>query len=77
MGNRHTGAGEVSILESVDRDEVTHPAPDLCIVLPVLNEHDNIATLVGRLRSGLAGIACHQAWWAAGVAGAAMSLVRN
>ncbi len=50
-------AGEVSILESIDRPEVTHPAPELCIVVPVLNEHDNIATLVGRLRAGLAGIA--------------------
>ncbi|MDA8249564.1 MAG: glycosyltransferase family 2 protein [Rhodospirillales bacterium] len=32
-------------------------APDLCVVVPVLNERDNIAPLVERLRHTLAGIA--------------------
>jgi dolichol-phosphate mannosyltransferase len=32
-------------------------APDLCVVVPVLNERDNIAPLVDRLRAVLAGIA--------------------
>ena len=35
----------------------TAHAPELCIVIPVLNERDNIAPLVDRLRSVLAGIA--------------------
>ena len=35
----------------------TWPAPELCIVIPVLNERDNIAPLVDRLRSVLDGIA--------------------
>ncbi len=33
------------------------PAPELCVVVPVLNERDNVAPLVERLRSTLDGIA--------------------
>ena len=35
----------------------TTAAPELCVVIPVLNERDNIAPLVDRLRLVLAGIA--------------------
>ena len=33
------------------------PAPELCVVVPVLNERDNVAPLVGKLRETLVGIA--------------------
>jgi len=33
------------------------PAPDLCVVIPVLNERDNVAPMVDRLRATLDGIA--------------------
>jgi len=33
------------------------PAPDLCVVIPVLNERDNVAPMVDRLRATLAGVA--------------------
>ena len=38
---------------------MTHPrpAPELCLVVPVLNERDNVAPLVDRLRTALAGVA--------------------
>ncbi len=39
-----------------DRPELA-TAPELCVVVPVLNERDNIAPLVDRLRAVLAGIA--------------------
>ena len=39
-----------------DRPELA-TAPDLCVVIPVLNERDNIAPLVERLRRVLAGVA--------------------
>lgn len=32
------------------------PAPELCVVVPVLNEHDNVAPLVDKLRETLAGL---------------------
>ncbi|GAC1345360.1 MAG: glycosyltransferase family 2 protein [Acetobacteraceae bacterium] len=33
------------------------PAPELCVVVPVLNERDNVAPLVERLRATLEGVA--------------------
>ena len=33
-----------------------HPAPELCVVVPVLNEAGNVAALVDRLRTTLAGV---------------------
>ncbi len=33
------------------------PAPDLCVVIPVLNERDNVAPMVDRLRATLQGVA--------------------
>ena len=50
-------SGADAILNSVDRREVTSPAPELCIVVPVLNERDNVEPLVERLRAGLDHIA--------------------
>jgi hypothetical protein len=32
------------------------PAPELCVVVPVLNERDNVAPLVDKLRETLAGL---------------------
>ena len=40
-----------------DAAGLTRGAPELCVVIPVLNERDNIAPLVGRLRATLHGIA--------------------
>ncbi len=34
----------------------TQPAPELCVVVPVLNEQGNVAALVDKLRAALAGI---------------------
>ena len=34
-----------------------HPAPTLCVVVPVLNERDNVSPMVARLRAALDGIA--------------------
>ncbi len=34
-----------------------HPAPTLCIVVPVLNERDNVAPMAARLRAALNGLA--------------------
>ena len=34
-----------------------HPAPTLCVVVPVLNERDNVAPMIARLRTALDGIA--------------------
>ena len=33
------------------------PIPELCVVIPVINERDNIAPMVARLHAALAGIA--------------------
>ncbi len=38
-------------------DAQTLAAPELCVVVPVLNERDNVAPLVDRLRTVLAGLA--------------------
>jgi dolichol-phosphate mannosyltransferase len=35
---------------------VLAPAPELCVVIPVLNERDNVAPLVAKLRDTLAGV---------------------
>lgn len=40
-----------------DAPDAIRPAPELCVVIPVLNERDNIAPLVERLRIVLAGVA--------------------
>ena len=39
------------------RHEPTHPAPELCVVVPVLNERDNVGPLVDKLRETLDGVA--------------------
>ncbi len=33
-----------------------HAAPELCVVIPILNERDNVGPMVGKLRETLAGI---------------------
>lgn len=38
------------------------PAPDLCVVIPVLNERDNVAPLVEKLRATLEGVAWEAVW---------------
>ena len=37
-------------------DQPLVPAPELCVVVPVLNERDNVAPLVAKLRETLAGL---------------------
>ncbi len=39
------------------REDQLVPAPELCVVVPVLNERDNVVPLVGQLRATLEGIA--------------------
>lgn len=38
------------------------PGPELCVVIPVLNERDNVAPLAEKLRSALRGIAWEAVW---------------
>lgn len=42
---------------SIPDDSRALPAPELCVVIPVLNEQGNVAAVVDRLRATLAGIA--------------------
>ena len=46
-----------SVLLSSPGSAETSAAPDLCVVVPVLNERDNVPVLVERLRAALRGIA--------------------
>ena len=46
-----------SVLLSSPGSAETSAAPDLCVVVPVLNERDNIPVLVDKLRAALHGIA--------------------
>ncbi len=46
-----------SVMPSSPRSAETSAAPDLCVVVPVLNERDNIPVLVDKLRATLHGIA--------------------
>ncbi len=46
-----------SVLLSSSGSTETSTAPDLCVVVPVLNERENVPVLVDRLRAALRGIA--------------------
>lgn len=58
--NDYDGRQEVSLLRATQATpaEVIQPAPapELCIIVPVLNERDNILPLVERLRATLDGV---------------------
>ena len=47
---REAGSSLVPLTDSI-------PSPDLCVIVPVLNERDNVAPLVERLRATLDGVA--------------------
>lgn len=55
---RQESAGDVSAVDVAPRREAAAAiaAPELCVVIPVLNERANIAPMVARLRHVLAGI---------------------
>src|SRR6266568_4887835 len=48
---------DTMLLSPRGHEVALRPGPDLCVVIPVLNERGNIAPMVERLREVLAGIA--------------------
>ena len=55
--NGGTRTMSTSVLLSSPGSAETSAAPDLCVVVPVLNERDNVPVLVERLHAALRGIA--------------------